>query len=253
MSRVWVVKAGSNLVLEGGPLLVLSWMQQVAALRREHSVRVVWVTSGAIALAREAKSRPHSTLAHKQALSAIGQPRVMNLYNAALDHVGLGGAQVLLTSDDLAEPGRKANFKRTMRQLLRWGIVPVLNENDAVGTEEITFGDNDSLSARVAASLRAERLVILTDVEGLLSADPRLHPDAQRVPRVAEVTDALVESVSPSGGSQRGTGGMRSKLLAARIAARVGVPTWLVKGDLPRALVALAGGETVGTHIGPEV
>src|SRR5690349_2082249 len=176
MRERWVIKAGSNMVCAGGPILLRAWMSQIAILRKQHKIEVIWVTSGAIASAvdrtaadernRKQKQKKRS-LPEKQALSAIGQPIVMDLYNLSLQAVGLLGAQILLTADDLANKKRRENFQNTLEQLLKWQVTPILNENDAVATEEIKFGDNDSLSAKVAATAGAERLIILTDVDGL--------------------------------------------------------------------------------------
>jgi glutamate 5-kinase len=247
----WVVKAGSNMVCSGGPLLLRAWMGQVAALRRR-GVEVIWVTSGAIASAadRTRVRKAKRTLSEKQALSAIGQPLVMDHYNLALQACGLLGAQILLTYDDLASRERKRNFQNTIEQLLSWKAVPVLNENDAVATQEIRFGDNDSLSAKVAIAAGADRLVILTDVEGLYEEDPRRNPRARRVPRLRRVDAAWLTRVGKGAGSARGTGGMYSKLIAAREAGARGIETWLAKGDHPNVLLAVAAGEAVGTRIG---
>jgi glutamate 5-kinase len=249
----WVVKAGSNMVCGGGPLLLRAWMAQVAQLRRKHGIEVIWVTSGAIASAMERTdyAKPKRTLEEKQALSAIGQPMVMELYNIALGAAGLLGAQILLTYDDLANPGRRHNFQNSLEKLLEWGITPVLNENDAVATEEIKFGDNDSLSARVAHFAQAERLVILTDVAGLYDSDPRKNPKAQRIERLEGVPTKLLKGMDPNAGSSRGTGGMFSKLSAAKLASSKGIETWLVQGDIPGVLLEVARDYPVGTRILP--
>ena len=191
----WVVKAGSNMVCSGGPLLLRSWMQQVAQLRKKHRIEIIWVTSGAIASAvdRTDYQKMNRTLPEKQALSAIGQPLVMDLYNIALQTSGLLGAQILLTYDDLANASRRKNFENTVETLLKWGVVPILNENDAVATEEIKFGDNDSLSARVAKVAGADRLLILTDVNGLYDSDPRKNPNARLIERVRQVSEATLK------------------------------------------------------------
>ncbi|MGZ3689460.1 MAG: glutamate 5-kinase [Bdellovibrionota bacterium] len=250
-SRRWVIKAGSNMVCSGGPLLLRAWMQQVAQLRRRHGVEVIWVTSGAIASAvdRTDFKKAKRTLEEKQALSAIGQPIVMDLYNIALGASGLLGAQILLTYDDLREGGRLRNFQNTVETLLDWGVTPILNENDAVATEEIKFGDNDSLSAKVAAVTQAERLVILTDVPGFFDADPKKNPGARLIQTLPKVDDALLSKVSPQGGSSRGTGGMFSKLKAAREAADRKIETWLVQGDVPSILLEVAADHPVGTRV----
>lgn len=249
--RRWVVKAGSNMICSGGPLLLRSWMQQVAKLREGHGVEVIWVTSGAIASAVERTRirKKKRDLSEKQALSAIGQPLVMDLYNLSLQAVGLMGAQVLLTYDDLADRGRRQNFRNTIEKLLEWDVTPILNENDAVATEEIRFGDNDSLSARVAVELGAERLLILTDVEGFFEGDPRKIKGAPLISELRGVSEKHLSSAGKSSGSSRGTGGMYSKLLAARHATRKGIETWLVKGDRPNILLDVVNGESVGTRI----
>jgi glutamate 5-kinase len=226
-------------------------MQQVERLRREHHVEVVWVTSGAIASAvdRTHLRKLQREMAEKQALAAIGQPIVMDLYNLALNATGLMGAQILLTYDDLADSTRRANFQNTVEQLLAWRVTPILNENDAVATQEIKFGDNDTLSAKVAAVLRAERLVILTDVDGFFDGDPRKNPRARLIPEVREIKPQMLKKAAPSGGTSRGTGGMYSKLTAARSASLRGIETWLVRGDSPSVLLGVARGNAVGTRI----
>ncbi len=263
----WVVKAGSNAICSGGPMLIRAWMQQVAHLRKRHGVEVVWVTSGAIATAIDfmgsplkakrtsARSPAQHTIAQKQALAAIGQPLVLDLYTMGLRAQGLGAAQVLLTYEDLADGTRRGNFQNTLEQLLEWRITPVLNENDAVATQEIRFGDNDSLSARVARVIGADRLVILTDVEGLFDSDPRKNPAARLVSELKSVSSGAIRklekesSVKGRGGTSRGTGGMLSKLMAAKLASDNGVQTHLVKGDEANVLVEIANGHRVGTTI----
>lgn len=250
--RRWVIKTGSQMVCSGGPLLLRAWMQQIATLKNEHNVEVIWVTSGAIASAVDRTQFKRSgLLSEKQALSAIGQPIVMDLYNLALHAVGLMGAQILLTYDDLVNEERRQNFQTTVEKLLEWDVIPILNENDAVATEEIKFGDNDSLSAKVAQWVRAERLLILTDVEGLFASDPRKNPRAKLISELPEVNDRWLNLVkgSTTGGSSRGTGGMFSKLKAAQEAARNGIETWLLRGDIPSVLLRVAQNEQLGTHI----
>lgn len=245
------------MVCSGGPLLLRAWMLQLASLKRRFGVEVIWVTSGAIASGAERASfigsikvrdREKRTLSEKQALSAIGQPVVMDLYNMALHSVGLLGAQVLLTYEDLARAKQRLNLVNTLEQLLKWGATPILNENDATATEEIRFGDNDSLSARVACAMNADRLVILTDVEGLYDADPKRHRDARLIHRIDGVSAPILKLAGAST-SERGTGGMRSKLLAACEAKRADVETWLVKGDVADVLLKVAENKTIGTRI----
>ncbi|MBS1963990.1 MAG: glutamate 5-kinase [Bdellovibrionales bacterium] len=250
----WVVKAGSNMICSGGPMLIRAWMQQVAHLRKRNRIEVIWVTSGAIATAVDFLNEPMKakrTVTQKQALAAIGQPLVLDLYTMGLRAQGLGAAQVLLTYEDLADGTRRENFQNTIEQLLDWKITPVLNENDAVATQEIRFGDNDSLSARVARAVGADRLVILTDVEGLYDSDPRKNPTARLVPELRSVSAGQIRKLAKEskGGTVRGTGGMLSKLMAAKLASDSGVRTHLVKGDETNVLVELAAGVNVGTTI----
>ena len=248
----WVIKAGSNLIVSGGPLILRTWMIQVAALRRDFGIEVIWVTSGAIASAvdRIQFKRRERKLAESQALSAIGQPLIMDLYNLSLQAVGLQGAQVLLTADDIAHSARRKNLKNTLEKLLEWRVTPILNENDAVATEEIKFGDNDSLSARVASLANADRLVILTDVAGLYDRNPLTNLKARLIPHLPRVTEKLLSTIDHGSGSNRGTGGMYSKLSAARLAQKHKIDTWMVKGDSPSILLDVAKNRAVGTCIG---
>lgn len=243
------------MICSGGPLLIRAWMNQVARLKQDHRIEIVWVSSGAIATAtsRTRFKKTKRTLSEKQALSAIGQPIVMDLYNIALQSQGLLGAQVLLTYDDMANGSRKKNLQNTIEQLLAWGVTPILNENDAVATEEIKFGDNDSLSAKIAKTLRADRLIILTDVLGLYDSDPRQNPKAQLIPTLKKVPSSLIKKVKAESGSKSGTklgtGGMLSKLTAAKLASDAGIETWLVKGDEADVLLGVALNKLIGTRI----
>jgi glutamate 5-kinase len=251
--RRWVVKAGSQMVIEGGPLLLRAWMNQVLQLRDKFGIEVIWVTSGAIASAVERtnfkpKNGKKRTLPEKQALSALGQPMVMDLYLLALQASGLIGAQVLLTGDDLRDKTRKKNLQNTLETLLSWNAVPVLNEN--VSTEEIQFGDNDQLSAKIARTMKAERLVLLTDVDGLFDADPKKHHGASLIPFREKVTAHDMKLAGKKSGSGRGTGGMYSKLLAAKEAGNDKIVTHLVRGDWPHNLLLLAEGNSIGTQFG---
>jgi glutamate 5-kinase len=250
--RRWVVKAGSKMVCEGGPLLLRVWMQQVSELRQKYNIEVIWVTSGAIALAvqRTKFQKKNRTLPQKQALSAIGQPLVMDQYNLALQATHLLGSQVLLTAGDMKDRTRRRNLQNTLTELLRWKVIPILNENDAVATEEIQFGDNDSLASQVAVMMNAEKLVLLTDVAGLFDADPNKNPAANLIKHRSRIGKKELVMASKGSKSAQGTGGMYSKLLAADRASRAGVVTHLVRGDLPRNLLQVAMGEPVGTQIG---
>jgi glutamate 5-kinase len=262
--RIWVIKAGSQMVVEGGPLLIRDWMRQVASLQKD-GIRVVWVTSGAIASARErlpqfssaqfssvqsstpgdaartSSASPSKTrdLPTQQALSALGQIFVIEQYKLALENLGLQAAQVLLTAEDIAHRSRRQNLTNTLRRLIDWRAIPILNENDAVSTAEIQFGDNDRLSALVARAIGAERLIILTDIDGLYDQDPRQNPNAKLLTDIARVQARHIQSASNAPGSSRGKGGMLSKLIAAQLAGRDGIPVHLVKGDLAKVLLRI--------------
>lgn len=248
--RIWVVKVGSALFIEGGPLLVREWIKQVADLKAKYKIDIVWVTSGAIASARARIDRSWKKLPEKQALSAVGQPMLMDAYNLALQAKGLLGAQVLLTYDDIARSTHRKNLKNTLTQLLEWNIIPILNENDAVATEEIQFGDNDLLSAKVAKLLKAERLVILTNVDGLYDKNPVKHSDAKLISHLPKVTSKLLKSMDSKAVSAVGRGGMYSKVRAAAHAQQASIPTWILRGDRTDSLIALAKGEHIGTAVG---
>lgn len=251
-TRRWVIKAGSKMVCDGGPLLMRAWMQQVALLRKRYGIEVIWVTSGAIAwaVARTNFKKAKRTLPQKQALSAIGQPLVMDHYNLALQAADLLGSQVLLTAGDMKDPVRRKNLQNTLSELLRWKVIPILNENDAVATEEIRFGDNDSLASKVAVMMKAERLVLMTDVEGLFDSDPNKNPKAQLVPYRKTVGKAEFALADRKAISKGGTGGMYSKLLAADAATKAGITTHLVRGDAPNNLLQIATGLAIGTQFG---
>lgn len=248
--RKWVIKAGSQMVCQGGPLLLRAWMQQVSTLRKNYGVDVIWVTSGAIAWASERTNfnKTRRTLPQKQALSAIGQPLIMDQYNLALQATGLLGSQVLLTAGDMKDRIRRRNLQNVIKELLAWQVIPILNENDAVSTEEIHFGDNDSLASQVAVMTKAERLVLLTDVDGLFSADPKKDPNALLIPYRPKITAGDLKLAD--GKSKVGTGGMYSKLLAAKCANLSGITTHFVRGDLPGNLLSIADGKKAGTQIG---
>jgi glutamate 5-kinase len=247
----WVVKAGSNLIVRGGPLLIRSWMQQIATIRKS-GIEVIWVSSGAVAsgMQRTAFAKKKRNIVEKQALSAIGQPLLMDIYNIALQTSGQLGAQILLTYDDMSHHVARGHLRATLEQLLKWKVVPILNENDTTATEELRFGDNDALSAKVASMMNADRLVILTDVAGLYDSDPQKNPDARLIPHVKRVTESVLKMAPLGAGSKVGTGGMRSKLLAAQLANRSGVETWLAQGDVPNVLVNTALNKILGTRIG---
>ena len=243
---VAVVKLGSSIVAEDGGELRLSVVarivEEVAALHRA-GVDVVVVTSGAIA-------RGVHMLALPVRPSAVGQCRLFHTYDELLHERGIQSAQMLLTFFDMSVRTHYVNARRTLRKLLEWRIVPVINENDTTTTDEISFGDNDFLAAQVAVLAGAELLVLLTDTGGLFTADPRVEPGAELVREVedAETVAALDigHSVSPLG-----SGGMRSKVVAAEMAAAAGIPTVIGSGLEPGVLARAWAGEEVGTRFAP--
>src|SRR5438874_2737592 len=209
----------------------------------------VVVSSGAVALGVERlqfRQRPQE-MALKQAAAAAGQSRLMRLYDDELDQRGLQCAQVLLTHGDIADRGRYLNARRALGELLARSVVPVINENDTVSVEEIKFGDNDALAAMVVDLVEADLLVILTDAGGVYSADPRVDPKATRIPLIERVT-ASVEAIAGGSSSETGTGGMITKLRAARRASEAGVLSAIVPGE-PGVLPRLFEGADVGTVV----
>ena len=250
--RRWVVKAGSKMVCDGGPLLMRAWMHQVSELQKKYHIEVIWVTSGAIALAAQKTNFKslQKTLPQKQALSAIGQPLIMDHYNLALQATKLMGSQVLLTAGDMHDPSRRRNLQNTLNQLLNWKIIPILNENDAVATDEIRFGDNDALASQVAVMMKAERLILLTDVDGLYDSDPKKNSAAKLVKHLKKVRPADLKMAPKKSKSSEGTGGMYSKLHAADHAEKNKILTHMVRGDWPNNLLELAQGKSIGTQIG---
>src|SRR3954469_21387558 len=220
----------------------------LAALAEGRSL--VIVSSGAVALGverLELAQRPKE-MALKQAAAAVGQSRLMRLYDDQLEARGLRCAQVLLTHADIADRGRYLNARRALAELLARGVVPVINENDTVSVEEIKFGDNDALAAMVVDLVEADLLVILTDAGGVFTSDPRRDPAARRIPEIERVTPEI-EAVADSG-SALGTGGMITKLRAARRASEGGVACAIVPGE-PGVLQRLLAGEDVGTVVQP--
>ncbi len=242
------------MIVSGGPLLLRSLMLQVKQLKSSYDCDIIWVTSGAIASAiqRVKNIRIHKkkTLTEKQALSAIGQPYIMEQYNLALNSCGLMGAQILLTADDLNSKKRKNNFINSINELLKWKVVPILNENDAVSTDEIKFGDNDMLSARVALAIKADRLIILTDVEGLYDRDPTKYKNAKRISYLAKVNERTLKLATSKSSSGKGTGGMQSKLMAAKLVQNKKIITHLIKADTLNSLMRAIKNDNIGTQLG---
>ncbi len=252
-ARRLVVKVGSSLVTNEGKGLDLQaveqWARQIAALRASDR-EVVLVSSGAIAegMARLGWPRRPSAMHELQAAAAVGQMGLVQAYEAAFARHGIRTAQILLTHEDLSDRRRYLNARSTLYTLLALGVVPIVNENDTVVTDEIRLGDNDTLGALVTNLIEAETLVILTDQSGLYTADPRRDASAELI-TVARAGDPELERMAGGSGTAIGTGGMLTKVLAARRAANSGGHTIIASGREPDVLERLAGGERIGTEL----
>jgi len=250
-----VVKIGSALLTRDGQGLnndgIQNWVGQLAQFRAR-GVEMVLVTSGAVAAGMQRlgrHQRPHA-LHELQAMAAVGQMNLVQVYESAFQRHGLHTAQVLLTHDDLANRKRYLNSRSTLRTLLGLGVIPVVNENDTVATEEIRFGDNDTLAALVANLVEADLLLILTDQKGLYDRDPRQDPDAKLLTEGIAGDKQLLSMAGGSGAL--GRGGMRTKLLAAEKAAHSGASTVIASGREENVIVRVLSGEVVGTHLKAE-
>ena len=250
-ARRWVIKIGSALLTDNGVGLnredIAKWVEQMAHLRQQ-GVELVLVSSGSIAegMCRLGwQQRPHALHA-LQAAAAVGQMGLVQAWESSFSKFGLHTAQILLTHDDLSNRTRYLNARSTIRSLLELGVVPVINENDTVITDEIRFGDNDTLAALAANLVEAEHLIILTDQAGLYEQDPRQHKDAELIQEAA-ADDARLDAMAGEAGGQLGRGGMATKLRAARLAARSGTCTVIASGREPDALLRIRAAEQLGT------
>jgi glutamate 5-kinase len=246
-----VVKVGSSLVTNEGrgldAVAIGQWSEQLAALVKDGR-EVIMVSSGAIAEGMKRlgwASRPKA-IHELQAAAAVGQMGLVQMYETKLHENGVKSAQVLLTHADLADRERYLNARSTLLTLLSLGVVPVINENDTVVNDEIKFGDNDTLGALVANLVEADALIILTDQKGLYTADPRKDPAARFVD-VGKAGDAALEAMAGGVGSSIGSGGMITKILAAKRAAGSGASTVIAWGREPSVLIRLSQGEAIGT------
>ncbi len=246
-----VIKIGSRVLTGDKNGLDGDFLKSLAgdvAKFRQNGREVVIVSSGAVAAGIKELGlgdRPR-TIPEKQAAAAVGQSRLMQCYKESFTEYNLKVAQILLTSDDLSNRQRFLNARSTLDTLLAYGVVPVINENDTVVVEEIKFGDNDNLSALVTNLAEANLLVIMTDIDGFYDSDPRSNPDARLVPLVRAVTKEI-EQAGGGTGSSVSTGGMATKLAAAKKASQYGVPTIIINGRKPDTLNRTLAGEEVGT------
>ncbi|MBL8510938.1 MAG: glutamate 5-kinase [Betaproteobacteria bacterium] len=253
MGQRVVVKIGSTLITNNGfgidHALIQDWVAQIARLVAL-GYEVLLVSSGAIAEGMQRlgwKTRPHE-VNQLQAAAAVGQMGLVQVYETAFRQHDLGTAQILLTHDDLADRKRYLNARSTLQTLLSLRVVPVINENDTVVTDEIKFGDNDTLAALVCNLVEADQLVILTDQQGLFDADPRKNPDAALIYQ-GRAGDSALEQMAGGSGSHLGRGGMLTKVLAAKKAALSGASTRIAYGRERDVLVRLMQGEAIGTRL----
>ncbi|GAB4578601.1 MAG: glutamate 5-kinase [Anaerolineales bacterium] len=255
MPRI-VIKLGTSTLTEGNNHLSLPRMVDLVrqmSLLREQKHEVILVSSGAVAAGRQALNFPQlpKSIPAKQMLAAVGQTKLMDTWGDLFAIYGIPVGQVLLTRDDLNSRNRYLNARNTLLAMLRHGIIPIINENDTVATEEIRVGDNDNLSALVSNLVAADLLLLLTDQEGLYTADPRSNPDAHLIPLIAtpQIDPAIWEAAG--GGGRLGTGGMQTKLQAADLARRSGVTVVIARGRAPDVILASVRGDPLGTRFTP--
>jgi glutamate 5-kinase len=252
-----VVKIGSSLLTEGGLGLnkpaIADWVSQMANINTENK-DILLVSSGSVAegISRLGLKQRPRTLHELQAAASVGQMGLINTFESNFQKHKLHSAQVLLTHDDLSDRKRYLNARSTLLTLLDFGVIPVINENDAVATEEIRFGDNDTLAALVANLVEADLLIILTDQKGLFDADPSTHSDAKLISS-ASVNDSLLDQVAGESRSGLGRGGMYTKISAARLAARSGAATVIVSGNIDNVINSVISGENIGTYLIPDI
>lgn len=249
---IWVVKIGSSLITQDGrginEPLIHHWATEVSRLRSQ-GVQVILVSSGAVAqgmITLGLQQRPTS-IARLQAVAAVGQMGLIHCYQSAFEKFGQQSAQILLTHDDLRARDRYLNARNTLMNLLELGVIPIVNENDTVVTDEIRFGDNDTLAALVANLVNARRLMILTDQQGIYDQDPRISESAKLIEE-SLASNPILDMVAGSGGKW-GRGGMSSKVRAARIAARSGTDTFICAGSTKGILLASLNNQAVGTWL----
>ncbi|HEY3315021.1 MAG TPA: glutamate 5-kinase [Bacillota bacterium] len=253
-SKRVVIKVGTTTVTHHNGRLHLGRLEglvrQLADLHAE-GCDVILVTSGAVGagLGRLGLASRPGDISARQALAAIGQGLLMHRYESLFAEAGITTGQVLLTREDLEDPARRASAVATLERLFAWRVVPVVNENDTVTGEEIRVGDNDTLSARVAVMVGADLLILLSDVDGLYPADPHTHPGLAPLSTVSLASD--LKAAIGGAGSSRGTGGMVTKVQAARLCGAEGIPTVLASGARPGVIREIIAGEPVGTLFRP--
>jgi len=255
-SRRWVIKIGSALLTNDGQGLdkkaIATWVEQLAELRKQGK-EIILVSSGAVAEGMTRlgwHKRPHA-LHELQAAAAVGQMGLIQTYETCFQQYGIHTAQILLTHEDLTNRERYLNARSTLKSLLGLGVIPIINENDTVATDEIRFGDNDTLGALVTNLVEADALIILTDQKGLFTQDPRTNPDATLVTEGKASDPELTKMAGTSAGTL-GRGGMNTKIAAAQRAARSGASTLIASGREPEVLLKAARADVLGTLLLPD-
>ena len=255
-SKRWVIKIGSSLVTDDGRGLdasaIKGWTEQIAQLRQQGK-EVLLVSSGAVAegMVRLKWDNRPGTLHELQAAAAVGQMGLVQAYESRFQKHDILSAQILLTHEDLSDRRRYLNARSTLRTLLDLGVIPIINENDTVATDEIRFGDNDTLAALVANLVEADALIILTDQQGLYSEDPRQNPSAEFI-STGQANDSKLHKMASSSGGALGQGGMSTKLSAAQRAAKSGTATLITSGRRDNALLNIAEAQENGTLLLPD-
>lgn len=251
-----VIKVGSStLTYESGQLNIrrVELLAKILSDIKNAGMEIILVSSGAVATGLGKlgiRERPKG-MPPKQAAAAVGQCELMYLYDKLFGEYNHHVGQILLTKEDIDCPRRKQNLVATFAQLLEWHVLPVVNENDSVATEEIEIGDNDTLSAIVAQITGADTLVLLSDIDGLYTGDPRTCKDAKIIPRVDKIDKSII-ALGGSAGSSRGTGGMATKITAAQMVTSAGIQMVIMNGERPEQLYDLLEGKAVGTYFAPE-
>ncbi|MGN0486447.1 MAG: glutamate 5-kinase [Acutalibacteraceae bacterium] len=246
-----VVKVGtSTLTYSTGKINIRRMVKLCSVLADLHNsgMEVVLVTSGAIGVGvgkLGLKERP-ADIPGRQAAATVGQCELMFMYDKFFGENGVKTGQLLITKSDIENEQRRLNLENTFEKLFEYGAVPIINENDSVATEEIVYGDNDSLSAIVAKLIKAQALIILSDIDGLFEENPNDNPEARLIPIVREITEDI-KALCGGAGSERGTGGMITKIHAAEIAVEAGIPTVVMNGTAPQDIYKLIDGHSVGT------
>ncbi len=250
-SRI-VVKVGSNTLTHATGSLDLRRMENLVRILsdfRNAGHEIVLVSSGAVqtGIAKMGLTRRPSSTEEKQALAAVGQAELMQIYERLFAAYGHSVAQILMTKDVIDVPARRLSCESTFKELLKFGVVPIVNENDSVSSEEIQFGGNDTLSAYVALVCGAQLLINMSDIDGLYDCDPRRNSDARLIDRVDEINETVL-SYASGAGTDRGTGGMITKIKAAEIVTKAGIPMLIVNGKDPSVLYEISDGRHIGTY-----